>query len=115
MTLNDISGRLSCTEFNKNSSYSSGRIEHFAAGDLMSEVLVAEEENLLLITALNTEQTIRTAHIVDALGILLVGGKNPQPGMIKLAAEFDLALVATKLPMFKSCALVHGMLNEDNV
>ena len=52
------------------------KIKHIVASDLMSEVLVAEEENLLLITALNTEQTIRTAHIVDALGILLVNGKK---------------------------------------
>ena len=34
--------------------------------------------------------------------------------MIKLAAEFGLALIATKLPMFKSCALVHDILIEEN-
>ena len=77
MTLEDISGRLSCTEYTQNNAFSSGKISHIVASDLMSEVLVAEEENLLLITTLNTEQTIRTAHIVDASGVLLVCGKNP--------------------------------------
>jgi hypothetical protein len=114
MTLEDISAKLSCTEYAQNNAFADGKITHIVASDLMSEVLVAEEENLLLITALNTEQTIRTAHIVDALGVLLVSGKKPQPGMIRLAAEFELSLIATKLPMFKSCAIVHDLLVEDN-
>ena len=114
MTLEEISARLSCTEYTKNSSFSSETMEHVAASDLMSEILVAEEENLLLITALNTEQTIRTAHIVDALGILLVNGKKPQPGMIKLAEEFNLALISTKSGMFNACAGVHKLITQDN-
>ena len=105
---------MSCTDYCKNSSHSTGLIEHIAASDLMSEVLVAEEENLLLITALNTEQTIRTAHIVDALGILLVNNKKPQPGMIKLAEEFDLSLISTTRNMFETCAVVHDLLNRTN-
>jgi hypothetical protein len=76
-------------------------IEHIAATDLMSEALVAEEENLFLITALNTEQTIRTAHIVDVIGVHVVNGKTPQPGMIKLAEEFGFSLLSTKQSMFE--------------
>ncbi len=114
LTLKDISKALSCAEYMQSTAFSDGRIEHVVASDLMSEVLIAEEENLLLITALNTEQTIRTAHIVDALGILLVNGKKPQPGMIKLAEEFDLALISTESGMFNSCAAVHKLITQDN-
>lgn len=114
INLEDISKALSCNEYMQNNSFSGGKIEHIVASDLMSEVLVAEEENLLLITALNTEQTIRTAHIVDALGILLVNGKKPQPGTIKLAKEFDIALISTESSMFKSCAEVHRLINQEN-
>lgn len=114
MTVNDISDRLSCIKYNENESFGTKEVEHIVASDLMSEVLVAEEENLLLITALNTEQTIRTAHIVDALGVMLVNGKVPQPGMIKLAEQFDLALLSTKSTMFNSCAAVHSMMNGDD-
>ncbi|HAK45550.1 MAG TPA: hypothetical protein DCO79_06480 [Spirochaeta sp.] len=112
--IEDITGALSCTEYNKNTNFCTEPVKHVAASDLMSEVLVAEEENLMLITALNTEQTIRTAHIVDALGILLVNGKTPQPGMVRLAEEFDIALISTKKSMFESCAAVHSMLNGEN-
>ncbi|MDC7226562.1 MAG: hypothetical protein PQJ61_07335 [Spirochaetales bacterium] len=111
-TIKTISGELSCTEHIINRSFAIAGIEHIAASDLMSEVLVAEEENMLVITALNTEQTIRTAHIVDALGVLLVNGKKPQPGMIRLAEEFDLALLSTKESMFESCAAVHSLLKR---
>ncbi len=114
ITIEHIAGALSCSEFNTSSNYSTSSVEHVAASDLMSEVLVAEEENLLLITALNTEQTIRTANIVDALGILLINGKKPQPGMIKLAKEFDITLLSTELTMYKSCFLVHSLLNGDH-
>ena len=114
MTLNDIAGKLSCTLYNESGCFSSCRIEHVAASDLMSEVLIAEDENLLLITALNTEQTLRTAHIVDALGVLLVNGKNPQPGMLRLAEEFDLTLFSTESSMFETCAEVHLILNGEN-
>ena len=114
MTLKDISGRLSCIQYNENIAFAAGEVEHIVASDLMSEVLVAEEENLLLITALNTEQTLRTAHIVDALGVLLVNGKKPQPGMIKLAKEFDLVLFSTESSMFNSCASVKSMMDGEN-
>lgn len=114
MTLENISDKLSCSQYSQNSVFETGNVEHIVASDLMSEVLIAEEENLLLITALNTEQTIRTAHIVDALGVMLVNGKTPQPGMIKLAKDFELALFSTKSSMFKSCAAVNGIMNGDN-
>ena len=112
MTLENISAELSCTDYRKSSNHSTGKIEHIAASDLMSEVLVAEEENLLLITALNTEQTVRTANIVDALGILMVNDKKPQPGMIRLAEEFDLSIISTSRSMYETCAAVHSLLNR---
>lgn len=113
MTISDISAKMNCIEYNKAPGHSSDLIGHITATDLMSEVLVEEEENLLLITALNTEQTIRTAHIVDAIGVLLVNGKIPQPGMIKLAQDFDLSLMATGESMFKTCAGVYSLQNGE--
>ena len=114
MTIKDIAGKLEASIHYKSSCLDSCEIEHIAASDLMSEVLVAEEENLLLITALNTEQTLRTAHIVDAVGVLLVNGKIPQPGMIKLAEEFDLSLLTTDDSMFQTCAEISRMMLGDD-
>lgn len=104
MTLEEIARHLECRILCRNEIFSTLDVEHIIAGDLMSEVLVTENEHVLLITSLNTEQTIRTAHIVDAAGILLVNGKTPQPVMAKLAEEFELALLTTARPMFESCA-----------
>ena len=73
------------------------------AGDLMSEVLVEDEENLLLITSLNSEQVLNTANIVDAACVLLVNGKIPQAPMVKMAQNFGISLLSTSLPMFEAC------------
>ncbi len=112
ITLEQVSGNLECKTYNQSSNFKNAGIENIVASDLMSEVLVAEEEGLLLITALNTEQTLRTAHIVDAVGILLVNGKTPQPGMIKLADEFDITLISTRTSMFRACAALGRMMDE---
>ena len=112
MTLEEVSGKLECITYNQSSNFSNTGIDHIVASDLMSEVLVAEEEGLLLITALNTEQTLRTAHIVDAVGILLVNGKKPQPGMVRLADEFDITLISTRTSMFRACAALGRMRDE---
>jgi hypothetical protein len=114
MTLENISRKLNCVEYYKNTGYSRIPVEHVTATDLMSEVLIAEEEHMLLITALNTEQTLRTAHIVDAAGVLLVNSKKPQPAMVRLAEEFDLALISTVFSTFESCVGVHSMKNKEN-
>ena len=112
MTPRKISQQLSCRIFNENTGFDTAVIEHITATDLMSEALVEEEENMLLITALNTEQTIRTANIIDAVGVLLVNNKTPQPGMVRLAVEFDLALMSTGDSMFRTCIRAGQILNS---
>ena len=90
--------------------YDSADVENVTAGDLMSEVLVFEMENLLLVTALNSEQALRTASMVDALGVVLVNGKAPGPKMVALADELEIALLSTPLSMFEACAELHRLL-----
>ena len=75
----------------------------------MSEVLVAEEENLILITSLSSDQVVRTAHVVDALGIILVNNKTPQESTVNLAREFGLNIIAVDLPMFECCGAVRDL------
>ncbi|ADN02320.1 hypothetical protein [Spirochaeta thermophila] len=80
--------------------------EEVVASDLMSDVLTHDGEGFLLITALASEQTIRTAHIVGAPAVILVCGKSVQPRMKALADEYGICLVSTPLPTFETCALI---------
>ncbi|MBI9103793.1 MAG: hypothetical protein JEY99_15360 [Spirochaetales bacterium] len=104
MTFRDIQDSLNCTIIVETDNFDETEIEHIVAGDLMSEVLVAEEDQMLLVSSLTSDQVVRTAHIVDALGILLVNDKTPLSSTIKLARDFNLNLISIDMPMFEACA-----------
>ncbi len=76
--------------------------------DLMSDVLVAEREDFLLVTSLASEQVVRTAHIVDAVAIVLSNGKNPQAAMADLAREQGLPVIGSELATFDVCLELAG-------
>jgi predicted transcriptional regulator len=103
MLIAKIAELLECEVFVKSTNFDQEEIDHVIAGDLMSEVLVVDEEGLLLITCLTSDQVVRTADIVDAHCILLVNGKSPQNSMKSLAEQFDVSILSTKLPLFEAC------------
>ena len=112
MRFSEISSSLKCREFNQGENYENAEIENVTAGDLMSEVLVFDKENLLLVTSLNSEQALNTANMVDALGVLLVNAKTPGTVMISLAEELGVALLSTPKSMFDACAALHHLLHK---
>lgn len=70
-------------------------VRHLVASNLMSEVLLAEEDNLLMVTALNTEHAVRTADVMGALGVVLTDHCEPRPAMRKTAEDLGVSLVCT--------------------
>lgn len=109
MTFQDVTDALDCRVVVESGGFAEDPIVHIVAGDLMSEVLVAEEDNLILITSLSSDQVVRTAHIVDAMGIILVNNKIPQESTKKLAEEFGITVISTSLPMFECCCAVNQL------
>ena len=81
------------------------------ASDLMSDVLMSDREDMLIITSLSTEQSIRSAGIVDSVVVVVANGKRVSPGMVALAEELGIALLCTPFPKFESCLKV-GQLME---
>lgn len=112
MRFPEISSCLECAEYHRGEEFERAEVENVTAGDLMSEVLVFDKENLLLVTSLNSEQVLRTANVVDALGVVLVNGKKPNPTMIKLAEELGIALLSTPKSLFDTCVSLHYLINE---
>jgi len=78
----------------------------------MSEVLVSDEENRVIVTALTTDQVVRTADIVEAAGIFLINGKQPQNSMRNLAVESDINLFSTNMSMFTTCIRLGKLLEK---
>ncbi|KGE73339.1 hypothetical protein [Spirochaeta lutea] len=113
MTYQTILRSLEAELHNTCTTYQEADITNFVASDLMSDVLVVEDEEFLLITSLSTEQAVRTADIVGARGILLVNGKRPQPGMLTLAKELNKTLITTPYRMFKTCTILGDILAKE--
>jgi predicted transcriptional regulator len=78
-------------------------IKNICASDLLSDILATDKYEFLILTGLTTPQVIRTAEIVGALGVVIVGGKYPGQGLIGLAKAHQIPLYVTKMPMFESC------------
>ncbi len=112
MKFSEIYERLSCKEFHRGDNWDNAEILNVTAGDLMSEVLVDELENLILITALNSEQALRTASMVDAVAVVLVNSKEPNRGMISLAEELGITLLSVPYSMFDTCGRLCRLLGR---
>ena len=78
-------------------------IEMACGSDLMSDVLSFTKAGALLLTGLTTAQVVYTAEMADIRAICFVRGKTPPASTIALAAEKNIVLLKTKLPMFESC------------
>ncbi|MFP4362713.1 MAG: hypothetical protein ACLFR1_02460 [Spirochaetia bacterium] len=112
MTFSEIITELNCTAYHTREECDECQIHHVVTSDLMSEVLVVDEEDLILVTSLTTDQAVRTADIVGAYGILLANDKAPQENMKKLAKESDLTLLSTPLSTFSACVELGKLLGK---
>ena len=75
--------------------------------DLMSDVMAFVKDRVLLLTGLVNPQVIRTAELLDIHAIIFVRGKSPSMDMVDMAAESDIILGGTKLPMFIACGKLY--------
>lgn len=85
-------------------------IEDVVVSDLMSDVLLVERDDFVLVTSLTSEQMVRTADIVGARAIIVVNNKQPQDGTVALACSHGIPLLRTPLRTFDVCrVLVHAL------
>jgi predicted transcriptional regulator len=73
------------------------------AADLLSDVLAFAKEGTLLITGITNPQVVRTAEMLELLGIVFVRGKKPDEDAIKLARMKKVPLFCTRYIMFETC------------
>ena len=82
-------------------------IKSACGADLMSDVMAFVKDRGLLLTGLVNPQVIRTAELLDIKAIIFVRGKSPSADMIEMAADSDIILGGTKLPLFISCGKLY--------
>ena len=73
------------------------------AADLLSDVLAFAKEGTLLITGITNPQVIRTAEMLELVGIVFVRGKKPDAEAKKLAQIKKVPILSTRYIMFETC------------
>ena len=76
------------------------------ACDLISEMLAFASGGTLLITSLKNLHVIHTAEVMDAVGVVFVGGKPSNLMAMKQVSSSRIPLLATDLLIFKCCGLL---------
>lgn len=92
------------------------QIRYAFCADLMSDALIimnSVQDNRvlnegLLITGLTTNQSIRTAEMLDMEVVLLVRGKIPSLNVIDLAKELNIILLSTEMTMFNTSGMMYA-------
>ena len=111
MRVDQLVQALGCRIIVKSPGFPDLEIVDAVASDLMSDVLVCEGDNFIIVTSLTSEQVIRTADIVGAPVILLVNGKEPQPSMKKLAEDQGIGILSTPRSCFRACVEIGRILD----
>lgn len=76
------------------------------ACDLISEMLALANSNTLIITSLINPHVIHTAEVMDAKGVIFVGGKRLSADIIKKLDHGNFPILSTSLLLFDTCGLL---------
>ena len=81
------------------------------ASDLISDILVGEGEEQLLLTSLTSIQMVRTSDLIGAVAIMLVHRRQVPPGLEDAARNLDIPLFRSAIAKYDACVRV-GRLEE---
>ncbi len=80
------------------------------ASDLMSDVLLVDADDILLLTSLASDQSIRTAQIVGAMGVVVHNNKPLPASMLSVAQTLGIPLVTCPYAKYESCVRLYKAL-----
>jgi len=85
---------------------------NIVACDLMSDVLVVDADDILLLTSLASDQAVRTAQIVGASAVVIVNGKPLPSSIAEVARSLHVTLATSPLSKYEACVAVHEALRQ---
>lgn len=88
-------------------------VKWVVASSLMSDILTTDEEDILLLSNLNTAQVVRTADMIGANAIMIACGKPVPLDTLDLARELDISLICTDHPIFETCFQLAPLFNTE--
>ncbi len=83
------------------------------ASDLMSDVLLVDADEMLLLSSLASDQVLRTAHVVGAMGVVIHDSKPLPASMLAVSEQLGIPLVSSPLSKYESCVRIHQALESE--
>lgn len=83
------------------------------ANDLMSDVLLNDADDILLLTSLASDQAIRTANIVGAMAVVVHNAKPIPATMCQVSDMLGIPLISSPLSKYESCVRIHAALEVE--
>ena len=83
--------------------YMDSELRDAFAADSLNDILEFAKEGTLLLTGMTNLQVVRTAEMLELVGIVFVRGKRPDEDVIKLAQLKKVPLLSTRYIMFETC------------
>jgi hypothetical protein len=96
MNLSDLARQIGAQLFPPGGKTCPGALEVHAS-DTMSSLIANASHDTLLVTSLNNNQLIRVAELMDAPGLCLVGGAQPNPQLLARARETGAVIMVSPL------------------
>ena len=82
---------------------------HVSSGD----VLLVDADDMLLLTSLASDQALRTAQIVGAMGVVVHNDKPLPATMQDVARRLGISLVTAPYAKYESCVRIHAAIERD--
>ncbi|GEM_PF-2621652 len=105
----EVVSRLELGIVNQVSDLDSLYVQNLILSDLMSDVLMVGHDVDLLVTSLATDQSIRTASIMDMSGVIIVNGKEVTENMRALAEELGINLFSSHHSKYHAGCLLYDL------
>ena len=89
--------------------YKDREITKIFASDLMSDVLTIDtDEQLLLLTGLCNNQSMRTCEMSDIKNVIFVRDKKATEEMLEIARDNEMILIQTPYSMYRTAGILYG-------
>lgn len=112
MDLKQIVETLDATVLSAPEGWEEIEVEDVFASDLISDILVSDGEEPLLLTSLTSPQVVRTATLIGAVAMVLVHRRQAPAALEAVAEQHDLPLFRSAITKFDACVRL-GRLMED--
>ena len=110
MKLKELVEQIAAVELCAPDGWGERTVEHIFASDLISDILVSEGDNQLLLTSLTSPQIVRTAALVGAAAVVLVHRRQTPPGLEAAAQQHEMPLFRSAMTKYEACVRLGRLL-----